>query len=732
MMKVQNEKKQYMTIFFLILIGLVVGAIAAFAIQQITLPSKPSASCKEGYFYSSIGGGVSIVGIKEDTISEKGELEIPSELGGRPVTGIAEGAFAGNEDLTCVVIPDSVTSIGESAFYGCSDLVSAYIPASVERIGSYAFDECSNLSIYVDEDCDISDWDVNWNSSHWNSSGIPVLFNCEGMDTTKDGLVYVETSEDRIIIASYVGDSKDVDIPAEIDGEPVYRIARYAFRGATLYSVHIPKSIVEIGEGAFVGSYNLRIYTAYSSKPSGWDDDWNVSDGYVAWEGRKHGKTSDGLSWEMDNDENITILDYDGEDEEVEIPDTISGRPVTAIGANVFNQNKNITSVTIPDSVTSIGEGAFYDCRSLDSVNMPTSLISIGDWAFYQCQGLSSVTIPDSVTTIGEAAFLNSNISSLTIGKGVTSIGDAAFRYCVSLDNINILNGVTSISNQMFSECTELVSVTIPDSVTSIGVGAFSGCEKLSRVTIPRGVKSIGVSAFYECGSLTSVTIPDSVTSIGVGAFTRCVNLANVTIPNSVNSIGANAFLGCGSLLTVTLPDSVTSIGADAFYACSHLVIYAEANKKPIGWDRDWNPSRRPVEWGCVNQGVTDDGLAWMQQADNCMIIVGYSGNGGVLSIPHTINGLPVTKIGGNAFYKCSSITSVIIPDSVTSIGDGAFYDCDWLNSLILPDSVIRMGEYVFVACRNLIIYAEASDEPGGWDTNWNADGVQIEWGYKQ
>ena len=50
--------------------------------------------------------------------------------------------------------------------------------------------------------------------------------------------------------------------------------------------------------------------------------------------------------------------------------------------------------------------------------------------------------------------------------------------------------------------------------------------------------------------------------------------------------------------------------------------------------------------------------------------ITGYTGPGGAVTIPDTINGLPVTSIGDCAFYNCTSLTSVTIPNSVTSIGN--------------------------------------------------------------
>src|SRR6185436_9178727 len=73
---------------------------------------------------------------------------------------------------------------------------------------------------------------------------------------------------------------------------------------------------------------------------------------------------------------------------------------------------------------------------------------------------------------------------------------------------------------------------------------------------------------------------------------------------------------------------------------------------------------------------------------DGGISITGYSGPGGDLTIPSTINGLPVNGIFSSAFLGKSSLTSVTIPDSVISIGDRAFSYCTSLTNVAIGNSV--------------------------------------------
>ena len=523
--------------------------VSLFPMGAVNLIANAEMEDTDGYYTYTVTNGEAMVISVDDTIS--GKVTIPSTLGGYPVTRIGELAFVGCEEITGVIIPNSVTTIWSEAFSGCTALTSITIPDTMISIGAGAF---YGTGYYNNED----NWEDNvlYIGKHLVDTHYEEI---SGNCAIKDGILTI-AAQAFISRPNLTG----ITIP-----DSVKKIGDFAFSEcANLESIILPDSVIDMGWNAFME-------TGYYYN----DDNWEDGVLYIG----KH---------LIATDSEAVSGDY-----------AIKEGTLT-IATDAFAYCEELTEITIPNSVKMIGFSPFSNCNELESITVdsgnsvyhsagnclidtesktivagcknsviPTdnSVTSIGDSAFYCCEGLTSITIPDNITSIGSAAFYWTGLTSITIPDSVTSIGGFAFSYCESLENITLSNSVTRIDECTFDLCTNLTSITIPDSVTSIGGWAFSGCESLSRITIPDSVTSIGDWAFSYCKSLSRITIPDSVTSIGDWAFHGCESLENITLSNSVTRIDEYTFSDCINLTSITIPDGVTSIGEGAFSYCKSL-----------------------------------------------------------------------------------------------------------------------------------------------------------------
>ncbi|MDV6378195.1 leucine-rich repeat protein [Sporosarcina sp. GW1-11] len=261
-------------------------------------------------------------------------------------------------------------------------------------------------------------------------------------------------------------------------------------------------------------------------------------------------------------DGTLTITKYNGTEIEVEIPSEIGDKTVSEIGNFAFFL-KQLTSITIPESVKVIGTGAFGN-NELTSLTIPEGVERIENTAF-SSNNLTNISIPESVTYIGEMSFYNNKLTNATILGEQTIIGQSAFSSNL-LTSVTIADGVTEIGNEAFYPINRLTSVTIPGSVKSIGNSAFQGApagsgNALTSVTIEEGVEIIGDSTFA-MNQLSSVTIPNTVTGLGNSAFYGN-RLISVTIPENVETLGENAF-AYNQLEQVTFEGSPV-LGTNAF-----------------------------------------------------------------------------------------------------------------------------------------------------------------------
>ena len=395
---------------------------------------------------------------------------------------------------------------------------------------------------------------------------------------------------------------------------------------------------------------------------------------------------------------------------------------VTSIGACAFASCSSLTSIAIPNSVTSIGYDAFDGCSSLASILIPNSVKSIGEQAFRNCPTLTSITVEsgnavydsrNACNAIIETASntLITGCKNTTIPNSVTSIGNYAFEYCSSLTSITIPNSVTSIGGEAFAYCTGLISITIPNSVMNIGAGAFYGTAWYdnqpdglvyvgrvaytykgtmlanTNITLEEGTLWIANGAFSGCTGLTTITIPNSVKNIGSYAFSQCSGLTSISMGNGVTIIGESAFYGCSSLISVTIPQSVTTIGSEAFEWCTNLRSVIIPNSvASIG-------------------SYAFSGTAWYNNQPDGLVYAGkvaYSYKGTMPANTNITLEEGTLGISGYAFFRCSGLTSISIPNSVKNIGKGTFNGCTGLTSISIPNSVTCIGDFTFNNCTGL------------------------------
>ena len=173
------------------------------------------------------------------------------------------------------------------------------------------------------------------------------------------------------------------------------------------------------------------------------------------------------------------LTQYFGTSNNVIIPAKVSGKEVTAIGANCF-KGTTVERVTIPGHIKSIGDSAFEGCKNHTSVSFLNREVDIpiGNRAFKGCIKLTKIALPLA-----------------------SSIGASAFEGCTALTSVDIKEGTKSLGQGCFAFCTSLTKVIIRDKDTVIpGVTVFQSCNPNLRIQCHQGsdveisLKNLGLS----------------------------------------------------------------------------------------------------------------------------------------------------------------------------------------------------------------------------------------------
>jgi hypothetical protein len=153
-----------------------------------------------------------------------------------------------------------------------------------------------------------------------------------------------------------------------------------------------------------------------------------------------------------------SIRIYNGNNQNVIIPNAVGDIPIRVIDTNVFAQ-KQLKSIIFPDTITHIGYGSFQ-YNQLTNVVLPNEIQQINNYAFYKNK-LKTITIPATVQRMGEAAFADNEIEDIILENGLKSIGHFVFQNN-KLTSVLIPGSVTYIGNRAFYD----------NPITEIRIGA--------------------------------------------------------------------------------------------------------------------------------------------------------------------------------------------------------------------------------------------------------------------
>lgn len=524
---------------------------------------------------------------------ESTDIVIPDTYQSLPVTEVGYGAFMTSDKVSSVVFGNNVKVIGESAFWQCHNLEKVSFSDSIERIGNQAFADCPRIaflafgsgltsieetafggchdlvSVTLNEALTAIGRDAFCDSYKLfeivNNSSLDISFNNKESDQygwiVGRGTVDIHSGESALRVENdyifgthggknyllgYVGDSRDIVLPASYGGEG-YEIYQYAFSYTDRFSrIDTGDGVTAIGNDAFSACetlLSLRVGASVRESDGEWGLEWGVwglqklveivndsplsitagSDALgtvrntaVIVHGGESVVKAEGNFLYAPLDGVYYILEYRGEGGKLVFPESIQGQPY-GIYDFALAHRSDITEID------------FGGARS------------IGASAFYGCDALTRLDIGDTVEEIGENAFESCPITAVSIGKNVKRIEGNPFA-AVVLESISVSaeNPVYHATGNCLIETETKILISgcirsvIPEGeVTAIADRAFFGAhgeysEGLVSVTVPEGVKRIGAMAFGVCSDMTEITLPSTLAYIGEYAFVSCHRLTAI------------------------------------------------------------------------------------------------------------------------------------------------------------------------------------------------------------
>lgn len=363
-----------------------------------------------------------------------GELVLPGEIQGKPVSVIGSSAFE-NTDIRRVTIPEGVVKIEPWAFLDCENLEEIRLPDSLKTIEMCAFLGCRQL-----KQLQLPEGLTTIGENAFNYSGITTLAipasvtRMEDTFLACDGLTDIQVARDNPNYSSQDGVLFDKEktvllrYPAARPAD-TYRVPRgvtvlgeNAFESAMLDALELPGGLESVEEDCFYLAQmkSLTIPASVHYIAEGAISSCPRLESILVETGNKSYASRDGVLYSGDG--TVLLAFPHGRKGDFTIPDTVAflGKAaffgsrlsrieipdsVKSIPKNCFSCCYVLTGVTLPEGLADIQEGAFTSCTGLSFLELPKTVSHIGRYAFGWCTELKSVTVPNPDCVIEEQAF---------------------------------------------------------------------------------------------------------------------------------------------------------------------------------------------------------------------------------------------------------------------------------------------------------------------------------------
>ena len=383
----------------------------------------------------------------------------------------------------------------------------------------------------------------------------------------------------------------------------------------------------------------------------------------------------------------------------LEIPATLGGYPVTAIGGWLFSSLDVCPvdapfEVVFPEGLRALDADTFAECFYAVKVTLPATLEIIPEGCFDQIS--AEIEFPNGNPRYScENGFLINNTTQTLLYTAPSSHGNP-------LPAVRRL-GDCSLMNWLWYDDDDPV---LPDTLESVGSYIFYDCG-VTRVTFPDGITELSPYTFY-CTDLQEVHLPASLREIPDYCFWNCQLIA-LTIPDGVTRIGAHAVdWFTGEIIgAVTLPASVEFVGYRAFPdECDVTALnpqvhfetaaeYAE-RRSEYDWDSD-EAADALYSDGLFDYELSSRGAVLL----DCSRFLNQPEVPDVLEIPAELGGYPVTAIGGWVFCSLDGCPvdapfEVVLPEGLRALDADTFADCFYAANVTLPASLEIIPEGCF------------------------------------